>query len=173
MKDTVDASRSSAAPRTHDLSSWHAPSVGRGEAHSVASLDFGECIATRWRSRAKRVSDVRARVADPQFGPQYRCATERFQKRLCHAGLHTLPLAGGIGEDAAIVRWSIYDKLGFFGVELGMNRNMHNATLIFVDDIKVAVRVIQPDEELMIAWSIIAVFGTSIRQSVEGGQNLQ
>lgn len=120
---------------------------------------------------AQQSDDVREVEAVALFWFQARKWTGCFAA--ARGVLDTLLLAGGIGESAVIVRWHICDKRGFLGVELDENRNMHNVTLISANDRKVAVRVIQPDEELMIARSIIRVLGTRARQSAEGRQNLQ
>lgn len=69
-------------------------------------------------------------------------------------GLDTLVFAGGIGENAPLVRARICDGLGFLGVELHKTRNAKNAALISPDAGRVAVRVIRTDEELMIARSV-------------------
>lgn len=72
-------------------------------------------------------------------------------------GLDPLVFAGGIGENAPLVRRRICDKLGFLGIELNEGRNTENASLISTDGGRVAVRVIRTDEELMIARSVIRV----------------
>ena len=74
-------------------------------------------------------------------------------------GLDTLVFAGGIGENAPLVRERICDGLGFLGIELNEGRNAKNAPLISTDGGRVAVRVIRTDEELMIARSVIRVLG--------------
>jgi len=46
VKGAVDESRSGAAPSLHGVSFWHAPTVGRGETLTAATLAFGEGIDT-------------------------------------------------------------------------------------------------------------------------------
>jgi acetate kinase len=65
--------------------------------------------------------------------------------------------AGGIGENAPPVRERICDGLGFLGVELDRERNVKNAPLVSSDTVRVKVRVIHTDEELMIARSTARV----------------
>ena len=72
-------------------------------------------------------------------------------------GLDTLVFAGGIGENAPLIRARICAGLGFLGVELSAERNAGNAPRISTDAGRVDVRVIRTDEELMIARSVTRV----------------
>lgn len=45
-------------------------------------------------------------------------------------GLDTLVFAGGIGENAALIRARICRDLGFFEIELDRKRNQENAPVI-------------------------------------------
>jgi acetate kinase len=72
-------------------------------------------------------------------------------------GLDALVFAGGIGENAPLVRERICDDLGFLGIALNQKRNAKNAPLISADPRRVKVRVIRTDEELMIARSVSRV----------------
>ena len=78
-------------------------------------------------------------------------------------GLDTLVFAGGIGENAPPVRARICEGLGFLGMTLDLSRNAASAAVISTGDSRVAVRVIQTDEEVMIARSVCRVLslGTS------------
>jgi acetate kinase len=69
-------------------------------------------------------------------------------------GLDTLVFAGGIGENAAVIRARICEGLQFLGIELGQERNDANAPVISSDTSRVTVRVIKTDEELQIAQSV-------------------
>jgi len=69
-------------------------------------------------------------------------------------GLDTLVFAGGIGENAPTARARICDGLGFLGIELEEKRNAADEGVISAATSRVAVRVIRPDEELMIARSV-------------------
>lgn len=70
-------------------------------------------------------------------------------------GLDTLVFAGGIGENAPLVRARICEGLGFLGIELNESRNAEAAAVISTDASRVTVRVIRTDEELMIARSVL------------------
>jgi acetate kinase len=70
-------------------------------------------------------------------------------------GLDTLVFAGGIGENAPVIRARICEGLGFLGIELDEQRNTETTPLISAQTHRVTVRVIRTDEELMIARSVL------------------
>jgi acetate kinase len=76
-------------------------------------------------------------------------------------GLDTLVFAGGIGENAPVVRARICDGLGFLGIELNDRRNTENAAVISADTSRVPVRVMHTDEELMIATTVCRVLSVA------------
>jgi acetate kinase len=69
--------------------------------------------------------------------------------------LDTLVFAGGIGENAPLVRARICEGLSCLGIELNESRNAETAGVISTDASRVTVRVIRTDEELMIARSVL------------------
>jgi acetate kinase len=79
-------------------------------------------------------------------------------------GLDTLVFAGGIGENAPVVRARICDGLGFLGIELEEKRNIANAGMISAEASRVAVRVIHTDEERMIAKMVCSVLGLYLKK---------
>lgn len=107
---------------------------------------------------ARESEDVRAAEAVALFCYQAKKWIGSFAAAL--GGLDTLVFAGGIGENAPLIRERICDGLGFLGIKLNRQRNAKNASLISTDAGRVAVRVIRADEELMIARSVIRVIGT-------------
>jgi len=58
-------------------------------------------------------------------------------------GLDTMVFAGGIGENAPIVRSRICVRLGFLGIELEEKHNAANERVISAAAGRVAVRVIR------------------------------
>ena len=66
-------------------------------------------------------------------------------------GLDALVFAGGIGENAAVIRQGICANLEFLGIHLDLMQNDANAPVISADTSRVTVRVIKTDEELQIA----------------------
>jgi acetate kinase len=75
-------------------------------------------------------------------------------------GLDTLVFAGGIGENAPVVRACICDGLDFLGIKLDKSRNAKTAAVISKKSSRVTVRVIRTDEELMIARSVCRILKT-------------
>ena len=104
---------------------------------------------------AQESSDVRAAEAVALFCYQAKKWIGSFSAAL--GGLDTLVFAGGIGENAPLVRARICDGLGYLGIELDFERNAENAPLISNDAARVKVRVIHTDEELMLARSVARV----------------
>jgi acetate kinase len=108
---------------------------------------------------AQEAADVRAAEAVALFCYQAKKWMGAFAAAL--GGLDTLVFAGGIGENAPLVRARICDGLGFLGIELNESRNGENAAVISADVSRVTVRVIRTDEEQMIARSVCRVLGLS------------
>ena len=115
---------------------------------SAISADLRELLA-------REAGDGRAADAVVLFCYQARKWIGAFAAVL--GGLDTLAFAGGIGENAPIIRKRICDGLDFLGIELNSKRNARNAPLISRTGGRVKVRVIRTDEELMIARSVIRV----------------
>jgi acetate kinase len=76
--------------------------------------------------------------------------------------LDTLVFAGGIGENAAVIRARVCDGLGFLGVELEGERNEAGVDVISSKASPVTVRVMHTDEEWMIAKTLCRVLGLPI-----------
>ena len=101
--------------------------------------------------------DARAAEAVALFCYQVKKWIGSFAAAL--GGLDTLVFAGGIGENAPLIRTRICDGLGFLGIELEKNRNATNTGVISTDASRATVRVIHTDEELMIAKMVCQVLG--------------
>jgi acetate kinase len=101
--------------------------------------------------------DVRAAEAVALFCYQVKKWIGAFAAAL--GGLDTLVFAGGIGENAPVVRARICDGMGFLGIELEEKRNAANEGVISAETSRVPVRVIPTDEELMIARMVRRVLG--------------
>ncbi len=104
---------------------------------------------------AREARDARAAQAVALFCYQAKKWIGSFAAAL--GGLDTLVFAGGIGENAPLIRERICSGLGFLGVELNPKRNARNAPLISADARRVKVLVIRTDEQLMIARSAARV----------------
>ena len=97
----------------------------------------------------KRQTDHAAAMAVEMFCYQVRKFIGAFAAVLC--GLDTLIFTGGIGERAAPIRAEICAGLEYLGITLDSQANSRNAELISAQTSHCRVRVIETDEELMIA----------------------
>ena len=97
-------------------------------------------------------SDVRAAEAIALFCYQVKKWIGAFAAAL--GGLDTLIFAGGIGENAPIIRARICDGLGFLGVQFDESRNAAGEAVISADSSQVQVRVIRTDEDVIIAKAV-------------------
>jgi len=108
----------------------------------------------------RETEDVRAAEAVALFCYQVKKWIGAFAAAL--GGLDTLVFAGGIGENAPVVRARICDGLGFLGIELKEKRNVASAAVISAEASRVSVRVMHTDEEWMIAKTVCRVLGLTI-----------
>ncbi len=106
---------------------------------------------------ARETRDERAAEAIALFCYQLKKWIGAYAAAL--GGLDTLVFAGGIGENAPLIRRRTCAGLGFLGVQLHPRRNAGNAPLISADTGRVTVRVIRTDEESMIARSVCRLLG--------------
>jgi acetate kinase len=107
------------------------------------------------------MEDVRAAEAVALFCYQVKKWIGAFAAAL--GGLDTLVFAGGIGENAPVVRARICDGLGFLGIELEEKQNLGSAAVISAETDRVAVRVMHTDEEWMIAKTVCRVLNLTIK----------
>jgi acetate kinase len=106
--------------------------------------------------------DVRAAEAVALFCYQVKKWVGAFAAAL--GGLDTLVFAGGIGENAPLVRTRICDGLGFLGIELEDKRNAANEGVISSEASRTFVRVLRTDEELMIARAVCRTLDLKIER---------
>ena len=106
---------------------------------------------------AREARDARAADAIALFCYQARKWIGSYAAAL--GGLDALVFAGGIGENAPLIRQRICAGLSFLGIELNSKRNAKNAPLISAKTGRVAVRVIRTDEEVMIARLVSRAIG--------------
>jgi acetate kinase len=150
--------------RSGDLDPGVAPYLSRTEqvtpeqffkmvSHESGLLGVSEISGDVRDLLSQEAGDVRAAEAVALFCYQVKKWIGAFAAAL--GGLDTLVFAGGIGENAPLIRERICHGLGFLGVELNEKRNAINAPLISPNAGRVKVRVIRTDEELMIARSVI------------------
>ena len=150
--------------RTGDLDPGLAPFLGRTEHmttkqfyemvnHKSGLLGVSETSSDMRDLLDHEQQDVRAAEAVALFCYQAKKWIGSFAAAL--GGLDTLVFAGGIGENAPIIRARICEGLGFLGIELDEQRNTETTPVISAQTHRVTVRVIRTDEELMIARSVL------------------
>jgi acetate kinase len=150
--------------RSGDLDPGLAPYLARTEEiaakqfyemvnHKSGLLGVSEISSDMRELLAQESHDVRAAEAVALFCYQAKKWIGSFAAAL--GGLDTLVFAGGIGENAPVVRARICEGLNFLGIELNESRNAETAGVISTDASRATVRVIRTDEELMIARSVL------------------
>jgi acetate kinase len=154
--------------RSGDLDPGVAPYLARTEqmttdrfyemvSHESGMLGISETSSDMRDLLALEAHDTRAAEAVELFCYQARKWIGSFAAAL--GGLDTLVFAGGIGENAPVVRARICEGLGFLGIELSEARNSVTPGVISTAESRVSVRVIRTDEELMIARSVFRIPG--------------
>lgn len=104
-------------------------------------------------------ADVRAAEALALFCYQAKKQIGAYAAAM--GGLDTLVFAGGIGENAPVIRSRICKGLEFLGIEIKEKQNAVNEDVISTANGQVVVRVMRTDEELMIARSVCQILGIS------------
>jgi acetate kinase len=127
--------------------------------HNSGLLGVSEISSDMRDLLAREAHDIRAAEAVALFCYQAKKWIGSFAAAL--GGLDTLVFAGGIGENAPLVRARICAGLGFLGIELSESRNAETAKVISTDASRTTVRVIPTDEDLMIARSVCRMLETS------------
>jgi acetate kinase len=125
--------------------------------HESGLLGVSETSSDMRDLLEREASDVRAAEAVALFCYQVKKTIGAYAAAL--GGLDTLVFAGGIGENAPVVRARICDGLDFLGMAIEPARNASNAAVISAETSRVAVRVMHTDEEAMIATSVCHVLG--------------
>jgi acetate kinase len=158
--------------RSGDLDPGLAPYLGRTEQmttnqfyemvnHKSGLLGISETSSDMRDLLDHEQQDVRAAEAVALFCYQAKKWIGSFAAAL--GGLDTLVFAGGIGENAPIIRARICKGLGFLGIELNEQRNAETAPVISAQTHRVTVRVIRTDEELMIARSVLHLCSKTVK----------
>ena len=157
--------------RSGDLDPGLAPYLARTEKmttpqfykmvnHESGLLGISETSSDMRDLLGQEKKDVRAAEAVASFCYQVKKWIGAYTAVL--GGLDTLVFAGGIGENASIVRSRICDQLNFLGIELDESRNAENAAVISTDTSQVTARVVRTDEEQMIARSVCRLLGSGV-----------
>jgi acetate kinase len=126
--------------------------------HHSGLLGVSETSSDMRDLLAQEAYDIRAAEAVALFCYQAKKWIGSFAAAL--GGLDTLVFAGGIDENAPLVRARICEGLGFLGIELSKSCNVEAAGVISTDASRATVRVIRTDLDLMIARSVSSILET-------------
>ncbi len=150
--------------RSGDLDPGLAPYLGRTE--QVTTKQFYEMV--NHKSGLLGVSETSSDMRDLLDHEQQDMRAAEAVELFCYqakkwigsfaavlGGLDTLVFAGGIGENAPVIRARICEGLGFLGIILNELRNAETGPAISAQTHRVTVRVIRTGEELMIARSVL------------------
>jgi acetate kinase len=121
--------------------------------HESGLLGVSEISSDMRDLLAREAADERAADAIALFCYQAKKWIGSFAAAL--GGVDTIVFAGGIGENAPVIRARICDGMGFLGIEVHEARNAATADVISTDATHVTVRVIRTDEALMIARAVL------------------
>lgn len=117
--------------------------------HEAGLLGVSDLSSDMQMLLDKRGSEPHAAQAVEMFCYQLRKQIGALTAVL--GGLDALVFTGGIGEQAAPVRWEVCQGLAYLGVALDPQRNEAHARIISTPQSACCVRVIATNEELMIA----------------------
>lgn len=127
--------------------------------HESGLLGISEASSNMHDLLVSETKDIRAAEAISLFCYQAKKCIGAFAASL--GGLDTLVFAGGIGENAPVIRSRICEGLEFLGIELDKKLNEANGPVISAKNNKAVVRVIHTDEERMIAKTVSQMINIS------------
>ena len=120
--------------------------------HQSGLLGVSETSSDLRDLLVREADDVRSAEAVALFCYQVKKFIGAFAAAL--GGLDTLVFAGGIGENAPVIRSRICADLGFLGIQLDRTRNASSEPVISAAAGRVDVRIIRTDEEVMIVKAV-------------------
>jgi acetate kinase len=148
--------------RCGDIDPGLAPYLARTEAMSIAAFDHMASFESGLLGLSETSADMRDLLACEASDPRAADAVAVF----CYAvkqrigafaatlgGIDMLVFTGGIGANAPAIRARICDGLGFLGMVVDPGRNGAGAAIVSPNAGTVIIRVMQTDEEVMIAGS--------------------
>jgi acetate kinase len=148
--------------RCGDIDPGLAPYLARNEAMGIAAfghmanfesglLGLSETSADMRDLLAREASDPRAADAVALFCSAVKQRIGAFAATL--GGIDMLVFSGGIGANAPVIRARICEGMAFLGIAVDSGRNAGGAAIVSSDTASVLVRVMQTDEEIMIAFA--------------------
>jgi acetate kinase len=121
--------------------------------HESGLLGVSETSPDMQDLLAREAADGRAADAIALFCYQAKKWIGSFAAVL--GGVDTIVFAGGIGENAPVIRARICEGLGFLGIDVHPSRNAATEDVISTDAGRVTIRVIRTDEAMMIARAVV------------------
>jgi len=121
--------------------------------HDSGLLGVSEISSDMRDLLEQETNDFRAAEAVALFCYQAKKWVGAFVAAL--GGLDIMVFAGGIGENSPKIRSRICNGLQCFGIEMDEKRNNANAPIISMENSRVTVRIINTDEEWMMAKTVI------------------
>jgi acetate kinase len=112
----------------------------------------------------REANDVRAAEAVALFCYQVKKWIGAFAAAL--GGLDTLVFAGGIGENAPVIRARICEGLSFLGIQFDEARNAADEPVISADGSPAQARIIRTDEDVMIATAVFQIIAAQNIQNI-------
>jgi len=126
-----------------------AEQIFRMATHESGLLGLSETSSDVRDLLDRSADDPRSREAIALFCYQIRKQIGALAAAL--GGIDHLVFAGGIGENAALIRAQICDGLGFLGIALDPARNDRHDAVISIKDAAVPIHIIKTDEASIIA----------------------
>jgi acetate kinase len=120
--------------------------------HDSGLLGVSEISSDMRDLLEQETNDFRAAEAVALFCYQAKKWVGAFVAAL--GGLDIMVFAGGIGENSPKIRSRICNGLQCFGIEMDEKRNNANAPIISMENSRVTVRIINTDEEWMMAKTV-------------------
>jgi len=137
--------------------------------HECGLIGISETSSDMTDLLNQEVKDVRAAEAVALFCYEVKKAIGSLAAAL--GDVETLVFAGGIGENAPVIRKRICEGLEFLGIKVNENENDKNAGIISEKNSKVNIRIIATDEELMIAKMTHNVLSTKLECNTNYHEN--
>ena len=137
-----------------DVKKWNVRELEHFVNHECGLLGVSTTTSDMRKLLAARDSDPRARLAVDLFVYTLQKAIGALAVSL--GGLGSLVFTGGIGARSSVVRAEVCARLAFLGVALDAAKNEESAAIISAPGPRCTVRVIETDEEVVIARHVRA-----------------
>ena len=140
---------------------------------AVQNMLYRECGLKGLSGVSNDLRDLLAAKDDPRaaFAVDYfvhRIALNAGMLAAALEGVDALVFTAGVGENSAVIRSRIVDRLGWLGARLDREANARNSQLISAPQSGFAIYVLPTDEELMIAKHTLSVLRGRTQGQAQG-----